>query len=54
MGGLTIIALELLVIDMAQLVRLQIRVKLDDTWAWVVMGPERQPDAAAGAPTDAE
>ncbi|GKE54814.1 hypothetical protein Tco_1489970, partial [Tanacetum coccineum] len=23
--------------------------QLDDTWAWVAMGPERQPDAAAGA-----
>ncbi|GJR41929.1 hypothetical protein Tco_1310032 [Tanacetum coccineum] len=22
---------------------------LDDTWAWVAMGPERQPDAATGA-----
>ncbi|GKD77170.1 hypothetical protein Tco_1339791 [Tanacetum coccineum] len=27
---------------------------LDDTWAWVAMGPERQPDAAAGAPAVAE
>ncbi|GJU94034.1 hypothetical protein Tco_1318790 [Tanacetum coccineum] len=24
--------------------------QLDDTWAWVSMGPERQPDAAAGTP----
>ncbi|GJZ58727.1 hypothetical protein Tco_0614543 [Tanacetum coccineum] len=54
LGGLTIIALELPVIDMAELVRLQISVELDDTWAWVAMGPERQPDAAAGAPADAE
>ncbi|GJU27633.1 hypothetical protein Tco_1166254 [Tanacetum coccineum] len=23
---------------------------LDDTWAWVAIGPERQPDATAGAP----
>ncbi|GJZ34156.1 hypothetical protein Tco_0579592 [Tanacetum coccineum] len=23
--------------------------ELNDTWAWVVPGPERQPDAAAGA-----
>ncbi|GJW52774.1 hypothetical protein Tco_0096859 [Tanacetum coccineum] len=29
-------------------------VELDDTWAWVDMGPKRQPDAAAGAPADAE
>ncbi|GKC17649.1 hypothetical protein Tco_1014431, partial [Tanacetum coccineum] len=25
----------------------------DDTWAWLAMGPERQPDAAAGAPAPA-
>ncbi|GJV79489.1 hypothetical protein Tco_1515359 [Tanacetum coccineum] len=42
------------VIDMEELVRLQISVELDDTWAWVAMGPERQPDAAAGALADAE
>ncbi|GKE61727.1 hypothetical protein Tco_1512094 [Tanacetum coccineum] len=35
-------------------VRLQICVQLDDTWAWVAMGPERQPDAAAGTPANAE
>ncbi|GJR98216.1 hypothetical protein Tco_0270390 [Tanacetum coccineum] len=29
--------------------QLQICVQLDDTWAWVAMGPERQPDASAGA-----
>ncbi|GJY08176.1 hypothetical protein Tco_0375230 [Tanacetum coccineum] len=28
----------------------KICVQLDDTWAWVAMGPERQPDAMAGAP----
>ncbi|GJY96183.1 hypothetical protein Tco_0512544 [Tanacetum coccineum] len=28
--------------------------ELDDTWAWVASGPERQPDAAAGAPEVAE
>ncbi|GKF42106.1 hypothetical protein Tco_0125448 [Tanacetum coccineum] len=48
--GLTVIVLELLIIDMAELVRLQICEQLDDTWAWVAMGLERQPDAAAGAP----
>ncbi|GJY21813.1 hypothetical protein Tco_0394379 [Tanacetum coccineum] len=48
--GLTVIAPALLVIDMAELVRLQICEQLDDTWAWVAIGPERQPDAAAGAP----
>ncbi|GJU25687.1 hypothetical protein Tco_1164308, partial [Tanacetum coccineum] len=54
LGGLTIIALELLVNDMAELVRLQISVELNDTWAWVAMGLERQPDVAAGAPVDVE
>ncbi|GKC19372.1 hypothetical protein Tco_1021522, partial [Tanacetum coccineum] len=54
LGGLTIIALELPVIDMAELVRLQISVELDDTWAWVAMGPEMQPDAATGALAEAE
>ncbi|GKA38309.1 hypothetical protein Tco_0730860 [Tanacetum coccineum] len=43
--GLTVIAPTLSVIDMAELVRLQICEQLDDTWAWVAMGPERQPDA---------
>ncbi|GJZ82440.1 hypothetical protein Tco_0647613 [Tanacetum coccineum] len=32
----------------------RIRCFFDDTWAWVAMGPERQHDAAAGAPADAE
>ncbi|GJY10162.1 hypothetical protein Tco_0378347 [Tanacetum coccineum] len=49
LGGLTVIAPELPVIDMAELVRLQIYGQLDDTWAWVSMRPERQPDATAGA-----
>ncbi|GJU78594.1 hypothetical protein Tco_1275664 [Tanacetum coccineum] len=34
---------------MAELVRLQIYVGLDDTWAWVAPRPERQQVAAAGA-----
>ncbi|GKD20816.1 hypothetical protein Tco_1222519, partial [Tanacetum coccineum] len=52
--GLTVIAPELLIIDMAELVRLQICAQFDDTWGWVAMGPERQPDAAVGAPVVAE
>ncbi|GKC17570.1 hypothetical protein Tco_1014352 [Tanacetum coccineum] len=32
---------DLPVIEMAKLVRLQICVELDDTWAWVALGPER-------------
>ncbi|GKE72757.1 hypothetical protein Tco_1534798 [Tanacetum coccineum] len=47
--GLTVIVQDLLVIDMAELVRLQICDELDDTWAWVAPRPERQPDATAGA-----
>ncbi|GJZ11734.1 hypothetical protein Tco_0546493, partial [Tanacetum coccineum] len=52
--GLTIIAPELQVIDMAKLVRLHICVEIDDTWAWVALGLERQPDVAAGALEAAE
>ncbi|GKD30032.1 hypothetical protein Tco_1240810 [Tanacetum coccineum] len=33
---------------------LTICVELNDTWAWVAMGPERQPDDVAGAPAEAE
>ncbi|GJU07112.1 hypothetical protein Tco_1123542 [Tanacetum coccineum] len=54
LGELTVITLELPVIDMAELVRLQICIELDDTWAWVAIGSERQPVAAAGAPAVAE
>ncbi|GJV94083.1 hypothetical protein Tco_1541896 [Tanacetum coccineum] len=35
-------------------VRLQICMEIDDTWAWVALGPERQPDAAVGAHEAAE
>ncbi|GJU96619.1 hypothetical protein Tco_1321375 [Tanacetum coccineum] len=35
---------------MAELVRLQICEEIDDTWAWVALGPERQQVAVAGAP----
>ncbi|GJT72490.1 hypothetical protein Tco_1031776 [Tanacetum coccineum] len=52
--GLTVIAPALPVIDMAKLVRLQICVEIDDTRDWVALGPERQPDAAVGAPEAAE
>ncbi|GJV33319.1 hypothetical protein Tco_1393719 [Tanacetum coccineum] len=49
-GGM--ISGDILVIDMYELVRLQICMELDDTWAWVAPGPKRQPDAAA-APVQA-
>ncbi|GKC89387.1 hypothetical protein Tco_1150036 [Tanacetum coccineum] len=48
--GLTVISPELPIIDIAMLVRLHICEQLDDTWAWVAIGLERQPDAVAGAP----
>nr|GFB18525.1 hypothetical protein [Tanacetum cinerariifolium] len=52
--GLTVIPPPLPVIVMAELVRLQICVNINDTWAWVAMGPERQPDATVGAPRVAQ
>ncbi|GJX66090.1 hypothetical protein Tco_0300433, partial [Tanacetum coccineum] len=48
--GLIVIVRDLLVIDMAELVRLQICEELDDTWAWVAPIPERQSDAVASTP----
>ncbi|GJY97329.1 hypothetical protein Tco_0514239 [Tanacetum coccineum] len=54
LGGLMVIARKLLIVDMAELVRMQICTQFDDTWAWVAMGPERQPDATAGALAIAE
>ncbi|GJT35178.1 hypothetical protein Tco_0925597 [Tanacetum coccineum] len=54
LARLTVIAPELQIIDMAELVRLQICMEVDDTWAWVALGLERQSDAAAGAPEAAE
>ncbi|GJT10309.1 hypothetical protein Tco_0857351, partial [Tanacetum coccineum] len=50
LGGLTVIAPELPIINMAELVRLLICVEINYTWTWVAMGPERQPNAAVGAP----
>nr|GEU43449.1 hypothetical protein [Tanacetum cinerariifolium] len=52
--GLTMIMRELPIIDMAELVRLQICIEIDDTWAWVALRPERQPDVADGVPKAAE
>ncbi|GKC25592.1 hypothetical protein Tco_1027742 [Tanacetum coccineum] len=52
--GLTVTAPALPIIDMGKLVRLHICEEIDDTWAWVALGPERQPDAVAGAPGAAE
>ncbi|GJR55645.1 hypothetical protein Tco_1406166 [Tanacetum coccineum] len=54
LGVLTVIPCKLSIIDMAELVRLQICMEVDDTWAWVAMEPERQPNAMAGAPRVAQ
>ncbi|GKD45145.1 hypothetical protein Tco_1269790, partial [Tanacetum coccineum] len=34
---------------LAHLAELQICIELDDTWTWVALGPERQPDVVVGA-----
>ncbi|GJS73135.1 hypothetical protein Tco_0705976 [Tanacetum coccineum] len=50
MRGLSIIARELIGIDLHELARLNICSRFGDTWAWVASWPERQQAAAAGAP----
>ncbi|GKF32997.1 hypothetical protein Tco_0106197, partial [Tanacetum coccineum] len=52
--GLLVITHELSMIDLHELVRLNICVRLGDTWAWVAPGPERQQVATAGAPEAAK
>ncbi|GKB75596.1 hypothetical protein Tco_0942491 [Tanacetum coccineum] len=54
LGGLTVIARKLSIINIAELVRLQSCTQFNDTWAWVAMGPERQPDVTDGAPAIAK
>ncbi|GJR02575.1 hypothetical protein Tco_0525559 [Tanacetum coccineum] len=51
--GLIVIVRDLLVIDMTELVRLQICVELDDTWAWVPAGPAKQEGDAEGVAEEA-
>ncbi|GJV34677.1 hypothetical protein Tco_1395077 [Tanacetum coccineum] len=46
--GLLVITHELSMIDLHELVRLNIYVRLGDTWAWVAPRPERQPTTTAG------
>ena len=48
------IAPKLPLMDMAELVRLQICREINDTWAWVAPGPERQQGAADGPPEGGE
>ncbi|GKF05462.1 hypothetical protein Tco_0036130 [Tanacetum coccineum] len=47
--GLSVVTSELLLIDLHKLGRLNICLRVGDTWAWVAPRPKRQPDAAAGA-----
>ncbi|GJU69283.1 hypothetical protein Tco_1255542 [Tanacetum coccineum] len=51
--GLTIILPALPIMDMTELVRLQICVKLDDTWAWVPTGPARHEGDVSGVAKEA-
>ncbi|GJY64716.1 hypothetical protein Tco_0466176 [Tanacetum coccineum] len=53
LNGLTVTAPALPIIDMTELVRLQICVELDDTWAWVPAGPARQEGDARGVAEEA-
>ncbi|GJX43596.1 hypothetical protein Tco_0869170 [Tanacetum coccineum] len=52
--GLSVVACELPLIDLHELERLNICLRVGDTWAWVAPGPERQTDATIGAPKAAE
>ncbi|GKF33759.1 hypothetical protein Tco_0106959 [Tanacetum coccineum] len=47
--GLYVISRMLLVINLDELFKLKICVRLGDTWAWVASGPERQPIVASGS-----
>ncbi|GJX17919.1 hypothetical protein Tco_0218751 [Tanacetum coccineum] len=48
--GLSVVAYELPLIDMGELVKINICMDIGDEWAWVASGPERQQVVAAGAP----
>ncbi|GJT02054.1 hypothetical protein Tco_0823223 [Tanacetum coccineum] len=48
--GLSMVTRELPLIDLHELGRLNIYERIGYTWAWIAPGPERQPDAAVGAP----
>ncbi|GJR72264.1 hypothetical protein Tco_0084629 [Tanacetum coccineum] len=52
--GLSVVTSELLLIDLHELGRLNVCLRVGDTWAWVAPRPKRQPDAAAGALRAAE
>ncbi|GJV88313.1 hypothetical protein Tco_1532251 [Tanacetum coccineum] len=52
--GLSVVTNELPLIDLHKLGRLNIYLRVSDTWAWVASGLKRQPNDAAGAPGAAE
>ncbi|GJW60328.1 hypothetical protein Tco_0109663, partial [Tanacetum coccineum] len=52
--GLSIVARELPLIDMGELVKLNIYMEIGDDWAWVAPGPKRQHVVAVGASGAAE
>ncbi|GKA15445.1 hypothetical protein Tco_0695192 [Tanacetum coccineum] len=52
--GLSVIARVLSIMDLHELFKLNICVRLGDTWDWVASGLERQPIATAGTPEVAE
>ncbi|GKF44373.1 hypothetical protein Tco_0130925 [Tanacetum coccineum] len=52
--GLSVVACELPLIDMGELVKLNICIEIGDDWAWVAPGPERQQVATASTPKAAE
>ncbi|GJW60549.1 hypothetical protein Tco_0109884 [Tanacetum coccineum] len=52
--GLLVVTHWLPLIDLHKLERLNIYVRVCDTWSWVAPGLERQPDAAVGAPRATE
>ncbi|GKB03982.1 hypothetical protein Tco_0832125 [Tanacetum coccineum] len=52
--GLSVVARELPLIDMGELVKLNICMDIGDDWAWVAPGPEREQVATAGTPRAAE
>ncbi|GJU43960.1 hypothetical protein Tco_1201226 [Tanacetum coccineum] len=52
--GLLVVTHELPLIDLHELGRLKICMRVGDTWAWVASRPKRQPDVTTGAPRAAE
>ncbi|GKD67540.1 hypothetical protein Tco_1321630, partial [Tanacetum coccineum] len=52
--GLSVVARELPLIDMGELVKLNICMEIGDEWAWVAPGPERKQVVMSGSPEAAE